>query len=185
MFIDPFYYIQRSFIDNNEAEYLVDILNNNSNNKLKASIENGSDYNIRSTNVYFMPDEIYSDFNNIFYTYCLNINNLLGWNFDITNTETVQLLEYKQGDFYKQHIDILNKNNKNQQRKITVVVFLSKPDTYEGGEFVLFDGGDEFSFRLDRGDAIVLPSFVPHEVRQVSGGTRYSLTAWISGPKWR
>jgi hypothetical protein len=58
MFIDPFYYIQRSFIDNDEAEYLVDILNNNSNNKLKASIENGSDYNIRSTNVYFMPDEI-------------------------------------------------------------------------------------------------------------------------------
>ena len=101
MFIDPFYYIQRSFIDNDEAEYLVDILNNNSNNKLKASIENGSDYNIRSTNVYFMPDEIYSDFNNMFYTYCLNINNLLGWNFDITNTETVQLLEYKQGDFYK------------------------------------------------------------------------------------
>ena len=70
-------------------------------------------------------------------------------------------------------------------RKLTVIVQLTDPGAYEGGEVELLTGRDPL--RLDRslGATHVFPSFVLHRVTRVTKGTRYSIVGWVCGPRFR
>ena len=83
------------------------------------------------------------------------------------------LLRYKKGGYYKQHIDSFIK----QPRLLSCSLVLN--DDYEGGEFYFFDR--ELKYKLDKGDAIMFPSnfMYPHEVMPVTQGTRYSIITWF------
>lgn len=50
-------------------------------------------------------------------------------------------------------------------------------DSYEGGEFILFD---DFEIKTKRGDIIIFPSnfMYPHKVNKINKGTRYSFVTW-------
>ena len=48
-----------------------------------------------------------------------------------------------------------------------------------------FPSEDDKVKMKNRGTAIMFPSFIPHSVEPVLSGTRYGLTAWFEGPKWR
>lgn len=109
-------------------------------------------------------------------------NSGMSWNFSLSGIELIQFSQYKAEYLgaFKDHLDILD-TKQNHVRKISVCVQLSPPDQYEGGELCLFN--------LDpvpktRGFAAVFTSFLPHSVKPVLRGTRYSLVAWASGPKF-
>ena len=72
-----------------------------------------------------------------------------------------------------------------QKRKLTVVVQLSDPATYEGGTLELRPDAQVRQAPPDRGTAMIFPSFVLHRVTPVTRGTRWSLTLWSHGPAFR
>lgn len=109
--------------------------------------------------------------------------------FHVDNLEYIQLAKYE-GNIraeYKKHQDVFWVNENPRHRKLTAIVQLSSPDSYEGGNLTLFDCGeypnkDEIK---QQGTVIFFPSFIYHQANPVTSGTRYSLAAWFEGPKWR
>jgi PKHD-type hydroxylase len=119
-------------------------------------------------------------FNNI-----LIANQQAGWNYDISQIDFVQIGEYSIGGHYDLHRDddVYSRDGTGIQRKLSLSLLLSDPDTYEGGD-LLFDGKDEPVTRK-QGSIIVFPSCVPHAVTPVTSGVRYSAVAWARGPYFK
>lgn len=107
--------------------------------------------------------------------------------------EDLQFTTYAaRGDFYSWHQDGLDGNLSG--RKLSVVVQLTDPASYEGGELQLFDvtedaGREELdafaSATSALGTAVVFPAFEYHRVLPMRSGLRHSLVAWVSGPPFR
>lgn len=83
---------------------------------------------------------------------------------------------------YGMHIDkMLN----GTVRKLSLTIQLSLPEDYEGGELVLQMSKDANIMSKELGKMIIFPSYVLHEVRPVTKGTRYSLVAWVTGKPFK
>lgn len=111
------------------------------------------------------------------------------FSFNISRITYIQLAEYDasyQGE-YKRHHDVFWMNNDPKyHRKLTAVVQLTDPSTYEGGDFQMFGISqypDPNEIRT-QGTVFFLPSFLEHQANPVTKGTRYSLACWFDGPKW-
>lgn len=99
-------------------------------------------------------------------------------------TESIQIARYagsEQG-FYTWHTDFADLA---PRRKISISVQLSRPEDYEGGDLELLFREAPHRAERARGALVAFPSFVLHRVTPVTAGTRWSLVAWISGPRWR
>jgi len=108
--------------------------------------------------------------------------------FHLSSLDFMQFAEYDsevEGE-YKKHQDVIWVNDSDRHRKLSIVVQLSDPSTYEGGDFEIYETEYEIpkeNFR-NQGSVIVFPSFKYHAALPVTKGIRYSLTAWVEGPKW-
>jgi PKHD-type hydroxylase len=71
------------------------------------------------------------------------------------------------------------------RRKISIVALLSDPGDFEGGELRMFTQCDERVSLNEQGDTVFFPAWAPHCVTDVTKGVRYSLVAWVSGPRFR
>lgn len=118
------------------------------------------------------------------------------YRFDLTGIEQgVQFLRYDapkdEGEFggrYRWHQDF--GGGASSLRKLSLVVQLSDPAEYEGGELRLFTDCDFVPHcngqpLTGRGDAVLFPSWTPHMVAPITKGVRYSLAAWVCGPQFR
>jgi predicted 2-oxoglutarate/Fe(II)-dependent dioxygenase YbiX len=95
--------------------------------------------------------------------------------------EDLQLTRYKDdGGHYTWHED--SGSGMFSIRKLSVVVQLSSPEDYEGGELEVHGHGPCLK---ERGAVFVFPSFVTHRVTPTTKGIRHSLVAWVSGPAFR
>ena len=122
------------------------------------------------------------------YQYIDSANKNAGWNFDISGMEDVQLGRYTDGGFYDWHMDTFAPDGGNWQRKLSCVIQMTDPDTYEGGDLILRTGKNDtdiHTFTRKRGSVIVFPSMVYHKVTPVTSGTRYSAVAWMRGQAFR
>ena len=117
-----------------------------------------------------------------------------GFNLDLAYFD-LQFTEYlaEEQGHYDWHIDITPdrlKQNPGQDsvydRKLSVTLLLSHPDDYEGGNLELITSlpTDAEKYR-QQGSAVVFPSFIGHRVTPVTKGKRYSLVAWLEGPKFQ
>jgi PKHD-type hydroxylase len=70
-------------------------------------------------------------------------------------------------------------------RKLSIIIGLTDPEEYEGGELKLFMNGQYNAGKLKKGEFVIFPSFVQHCVTPVTKGVRQSLVAFISGPRYR
>jgi PKHD-type hydroxylase len=70
-------------------------------------------------------------------------------------------------------------------RKLSLVVQLSEPEDYKGGDLCLQIAEEPEAMSKQRGRLVLFPSYVLHEVTPVTDGTRYSLVSWITGPCFR
>lgn len=94
--------------------------------------------------------------------------------------ECCQFTIYKEGgSHYNWHMDF--GNGKMSQRKLSICVQLSDPDTYDGGDLELFYAADPVVAHRGRGTSVVFPSYTMHRVTPVTRGIRYSLVLWVSG----
>lgn len=150
--------------------------------------ENGDskvDLGIRSSKVRFL--QVSPDTQWIFHkvTNIVNYINDNFFKFDLDQIETIQFTEYgdEDKDFYAAHIDQMYRSF--NRRKFSVTIQLSDPDSYEGGELKLWTSSKPLVAKKGQGIGIFFPSFLLHEVTPVTKGTRYSLVAWVIGPRFK
>jgi PKHD-type hydroxylase len=98
--------------------------------------------------------------------------------------ESIQYSRYPIGGHYKFHNDVIARKE-DSMRKLSIVMSLTDKDDYEGGDLLLMPHGDNpTSIRLDKGDLIAFPSFIPHKVTPVTSGNRITIVSWVIGPKF-
>lgn len=104
--------------------------------------------------------------------------------FDLTGFgEGLQFTRYTApGEHYDYHVD---RAPRMARRKLSVVVQLSDPADYEGGQLELVSDGHTVVMERARGRIVAFPSWTLHRVTPVTEGVRYSLVAWITGPPFR
>jgi PKHD-type hydroxylase len=62
---------------------------------------------------------------------------------------------------------------------LSFTVFLSEPETYEGGELVIEEADSERPYKLAAGSALVYPSTTLHRVETVVKGDRTVAVGWV------
>lgn len=97
--------------------------------------------------------------------------------------ESLQFTEYHadQEGHYSWHQDS-GMNSTYPPRKLSMVLQLTDPLTYEGGDLQLYLGHEPITVPRKRGMITVFPSFVLHRVTPITSGVRHSLVSWVSGP---
>lgn len=87
------------------------------------------------------------------------------------------LSRYEQGMSYGVHMD--DPLIAGSRADLSFTLFLSPPDSYEGGELVLDTMDGETSVKLEEGDLVLYPSTFLHRVEQVRSGTRLVCVGWV------
>jgi PKHD-type hydroxylase len=90
----------------------------------------------------------------------------------------------KQGH-YTWHLDDSGKNTQRGPRKLSLVIQLSDPSEYEGGELQLKVGPDPTVVDKAKGLVAAFPSYTLHRATPVTKGIRKTLVVWITGPAFR
>lgn len=83
---------------------------------------------------------------------------------------------------YTWHLDT---GNDDSPRKLSLVLQLSEPEDYEGGDLELLVGPDPLKVDKKRGLIAVFPSFRLHRVTPVTKGKRKTLVVWACGPAFK
>lgn len=121
--------------------------------------------------------------------YFIDESNRNAFGFDISYLRDIQYTTYQSAtnDKYDWHIDTFWANPTMYDRKLSIVIQLSDPSEYTGGNFE-FDSQYEqpnAAALKKKGSVLVFPSFLSHRVTPVTSGTRRSLVAWAEGPSFR
>jgi len=114
--------------------------------------------------------------------------NLEFFGFDVADVEPIQFTVYcgNHKSHYNWHPDQLFRHDPPYSRKMSVVIALSDPNTFEGGDFEFRDtGSPDRQIHMQRGSVLCFPSYYVHRVTPVTAGTRYSLVCWFLGPPFR
>ena len=101
------------------------------------------------------------------------------YRFGLVGLEPVQILRYTEGSFFREHSDLGYQHEGAAGRKISLIVQLSPPESYQGGRLILF--GEE-EMPVTQGTVCIFPSWLPHRVDRLTAGERYTLVAWAKGP---
>ncbi len=111
-------------------------------------------------------------------------NNAL-WKFDLHSIiDDIQFTEYEEGGgHYDWHMDI--GPDTISHRKISMVVQLTDPEEYEGGDLEMMLSRQPFAVPRSKGAVTLFPSFVMHKVTPITKGTRRSLVLWLGGSHFR
>jgi PKHD-type hydroxylase len=84
---------------------------------------------------------------------------------------------YEPGMKYGDHVDsALMGGSQGVRSDYAMTLFLSSPDSYDGGELVL-EGGEEI--KLDSGEALVYAATSIHHVAPVTRGVRQAAVTWM------
>lgn len=89
---------------------------------------------------------------------------------------------YVAGQRYGQHTDdaaMADEHGWPLRTDMSFTVFLSEPDTYDGGELKLIDLGSERTFKPAAGTAVLYATGLIHEVLPVTNGTRLAGVGWV------
>lgn len=112
-----------------------------------------------------------------------NQANHSSWGLNINAISPIQFTEYTKEQYYGWHMDTAELSP--EMRKISIIVQLTDPDSYEGGDFQFRHYGgrvEDVPILRQRGTVLVFPSWIEHQVTPVTKGKRQTLVAWMSGP---
>ncbi len=130
---------------------------------------------------------VFERFNNV-----ITLLNNDFYNYNLNGYNSFQYTEYdeKYEGKYDYHIDMRFGSvgdilTNGETRKLSLVLFLSDPNSYGGGEFSMkLSEENEFFVEQKKGRMIAFPSFLLHKVHPVTKGTRKSIVIWVEGPKF-
>lgn len=99
--------------------------------------------------------------------------------------EDMQFTIYEETDesHYTWHIDM--SDTAMAARKLSMVLQLSDPSEYEGGELQTWTNPEPTTVDKQKGLIAAFPSYVLHRVTPVTKGTRYSLVIWVCGESFK
>ena len=113
------------------------------------------------------------------------------YKFEVTTLQNLQFTEYDESydGEYKVHMDLNHDDYWDEDiehhRKISFVLQLSDETTYEGGNFILNYANEPLPEEVkEQGTLISFPSYAHHTAGRVTKGKRYSLVAWLLGPRF-
>lgn len=90
---------------------------------------------------------------------------------------------YSQGEHYGFHVDaaIMRIPNTNDVMRsdMSMTLFLSEQDEYQGGELIIKTDFGQQKVKLNAGDAVLYPSSSLHQVSPVSQGKRVAAITWM------
>lgn len=113
--------------------------------------------------------------------------NLNGQFFDFDLYGFVEHFQYtvyaSDRDHYVWHMDKGVRNA--SPRKLSLVLQLSDPAEYDGGDLELMYANDVFKCTRKKGLVYAFPSWILHRVTPVTRGVRRTLVVWIAGPKFK
>lgn len=89
----------------------------------------------------------------------------------------LMLSRYREGQTYGLHVD--DALMAGLRTDLSFTLFLSDPDSYDGGALVIEDMLEPRAFRLRAGDAILYPSTTLHRVTAVTRGERLAVVGWV------
>ena len=117
---------------------------------------------------------------------CVNAVNSDWFRYDLIGFEGIQFTKYSHrtgdADYYSSHQDTASLPG-GTVRKLSFTIQLSDPDTYSGGDVVLYESlVNSTSLNKAIGSISFFPSYTIHEVVPVIRGIRYSLVGWACGP---
>ncbi len=94
----------------------------------------------------------------------------------------VNINRYETGMSFDIHNDaglVSYKDMPPMRTDFSLTLFLSAPDTYDGGELVMVTPYGEVPIKLPAGDAILYPSNMLHRVEKITRGVRIGVFCWI------
>ena len=80
------------------------------------------------------------------------------------------------GGLYGTHVDAAFMGG--LRADVSFTVFLSAPESYDGGELVIDSTAGEDGYKLEAGSVVVYPSTALHRVAPVTRGERYAAVGW-------
>ena len=91
------------------------------------------------------------------------------------------LTRYQSGQYYGAHADaaFINLGNHIIRSDLSCTIFLSEPESYEGGALHVRLQDGSLRFKLKAGEAIIYPSDTFHEVEEVTRGERLVAITFI------
>jgi PKHD-type hydroxylase len=158
-----------------------------------------NDPKVRKTNISWVKDKD-NEVNAIAWHY-LREANKINFKYKLDYFQPIQFGQYKDGGHYDWHQDASGQNPHGESRKLSLVIPLTDPSTFEGGKLEFY-GGDRPMEDLDLGDGNVVPaeqikkdiatqgsvivfdSRDFHRVTPVTKGVRYSIVCWTVGPNF-
>ena len=90
----------------------------------------------------------------------------------------IRFNRYDKNTQMKAHCDHIHSMFDGQRKGIPICSILGQLNTnYTGGEFIMWE---DTEIKMEAGDVLVFPSnfMYPHEVKEVTKGTRYSWVSW-------
>lgn len=104
------------------------------------------------------------------------------WGLDIDSYQ-FKALRYAPGHYHPEHMDMFPGS---MCRKLTMIVQLSDPTDYVGGDLEVVGMGEHWStIPRCRGLGVVFPSWTRHRVTPVGAGVRWTVAVWGYGPPVR
>lgn len=88
-----------------------------------------------------------------------------------------------ENDHYTWHMD--RGRNSIVPRKLSLVMMLSDPSEYDGGDLEIFNRSTTETLDKTKGIVHAFPSYIMHRVTPVTRGIRRTLVIWVTGPKFR
>lgn len=83
---------------------------------------------------------------------------------------------YEPGMNYGSHVD--DALMQGMRTDVSFTLFLSDPESYEGGELVIESAGGEDAVKLDAGALVAYPTTTLHRVNEVTQGERIAAVGW-------
>jgi PKHD-type hydroxylase len=89
---------------------------------------------------------------------------------------SVMFSAYEPGMRYGSHVD--DALMQGMRTDVSFTLFLSEPESYDGGELVIESASGEDTLKLPAGSLVAYPSTALHHVAQVTRGVRFAAVGW-------
>ena len=83
------------------------------------------------------------------------------------------------GNYYGWHVDSPMMGEPPMRTDLAMTIFLSDPESYEGGELIIQSESGTAAFKPAKGDAVLYPCQYLHCVNEVKSGARLAAITWI------